>query len=394
MDNAHSIKDQEVKSTGTLDEIQKLKSENAKLKEDHEKQIQALKLENRIAVLELEKENQNLKHEMELMQIRFQLEKQSKSNDNFNELKLQNVNIQGKQLEDVNTLENEICKFVKQEIVQFKLRFQYGGEADCDKKSDRELLNIKQQNDELQKKVAEIEEQLVDKDGEIEALNQDLHEYDITFHQRIQDMLDVYQSQIQGLEEKLEDAEQRDGLNQATIQKLQSEIEALKTHLRAKSKDLDGQAKQTLQKADVIKKTLVMGLELFFLPNNSSSTQSYQLWYNDVRCSLKNLTPRSIRVERKLFILLSIQSEKECENIEILTSYGVFSPVPNHTSINGQKIEKFSFNAKAVKLLHPIEFSKSLSLVRYKDTSNAMYKWTGRIGHHDFGNAGIFVCTC
>ena len=67
MDNAHST---EGRKSSEVEEIRKLKAENLKLKEDHEKEIKMMKLEHKIQVLELEKENERLKHELEVTKIR------------------------------------------------------------------------------------------------------------------------------------------------------------------------------------------------------------------------------------------------------------------------------------------------------------------------------------
>ena len=73
MDNAHST---EGRKSSEVEEIRKLKAENLKLKEDHEKEIKVLKLEHKIQVLELEKENERLKHELEITKIRSQADGQ------------------------------------------------------------------------------------------------------------------------------------------------------------------------------------------------------------------------------------------------------------------------------------------------------------------------------
>ena len=80
--NAHSVDGR--RATIGMDEVQKLKAENLKLKEDHEKEIKMLKLEHKIQVLELEKENERLKHELEITKIRSQTDGhgfQPKAND-------------------------------------------------------------------------------------------------------------------------------------------------------------------------------------------------------------------------------------------------------------------------------------------------------------------------
>jgi len=111
MDNAHSAKGH---TSVNMDEIQKLKAENLKQKEDHEKEIKILKLEHKIQLLELERENESLKHEIEIEKVRnnaeeqgsqSKLEKSEQSDDVVGKI----VKEMEKQLKE--KFNNELCQY-------------------------------------------------------------------------------------------------------------------------------------------------------------------------------------------------------------------------------------------------------------------------------------------
>ena len=119
MDSAHCATDPlRLKPNQNSDEIQKLKSEMLKMKEDYERKIQVLTFENQIKVLEFEKalgEKDNIiqamKHErdiekLKMVQKEFEtkvMHEKAAENDNTAEL----TNLERK----VDRLENEMAKF-------------------------------------------------------------------------------------------------------------------------------------------------------------------------------------------------------------------------------------------------------------------------------------------
>ena len=334
MDNAHSAEyRREEKPHGGNNEIQKLKPQNSKLKEDYEKQIKTLKLEQRISTLELEKENQSLKHEMELMQVKFELESESK---NDGELKVE----------------------------------------------------LKQQHEDFRKKIIEMEKQMVVKENEYKMKIKILENECQT---KIKSLKDQYSSEITGLEEKLKDAVQRNESRQVTIEKLQKEVASLKRLVREEVEISNDQAGARINVVkDAAEERLQLGLERFYLRKVSSLTQTYQVWYNDVSRSLENLIPKYVTFDGKRFMFLKMEFKKAFTEIEILKRQNV----PARASINGQNVENlYLYRNTDIKLLHPREFSKSLDLVKYENGKNKDYKWTERIWYDGFDdNTAIFLC--
>ncbi|XP_066921600.1 synaptonemal complex protein 1-like [Clytia hemisphaerica] len=359
MDNAHSAEDRQVKpnsATGKLNEIQKLKAENAKLKEDYEKQIKTLKLENKIVVLELKKENQNLKHEMELMQIRFQLEKESKSDGNLTELKKQILEI-----------ENE-----------YKTKLE---------KKDQEMIRREAEH---QKKIKTLEDE---------------------YQSEVKSLEDQCGSKMKSLEKKLQDAEQRNELNQAIIQKLQSEIVSLKTRGSDESRNSSENqvekeniaAERVKMSGDATEERLRLGIERFYLRKTSSLTQNYQVWYNDVSCSLENQAPRYVSFDGKEFMFLKIEFGYQFSEIEILTLRKEITDVDDNldlkkdiiclTCVNGQEVENMNLKKDTeIMLLHPKEFSKCLNLIKHNNRNNQNRKWTERIWYDGYNKTAIILC--
>ena len=116
MDNTHSAEGHE---SVNMNEIQKLKTENLKLKEDHEKEIKILKLEHKIQILELERQNERLKHENEITKIKFTADKQgfqpkTEKSEQFDDVVVKRVEEMEKKLEN---------KFINDKL------FNYGCEA-------------------------------------------------------------------------------------------------------------------------------------------------------------------------------------------------------------------------------------------------------------------------
>ncbi|XP_066919038.1 uncharacterized protein [Clytia hemisphaerica] len=342
--------------------------EIAKLKEEHEKQIQKLTFENRIKTLELEKEMSKQDNEQKMKIL--QLEKDNQS--------------------------------LSHELELVKLKTAHKTEANkgvVDQEMEKEML--KQEN-EFQKKLADKDKEIVAKENDCKTKINEMEKITLAKEHEYQTKLAAKENEFKLKVKALENTnkiklEQMEREKELAIQALRNEIEILKSN-NAKQSQNDFKPENTTgamkkaEKSFVATKEdkLIWGVNEFFLAKKSVSNlyASYQKWYEAISGLLENKVQVNVNSEGKKMVFI----RKEMPTTDQATLYLVtkrrnvyHGDGPNALIVNHDNKEELK-KAKSF-LLHPKQKEMCIENNGYYSEHEGFEEWRhpGVTNDHYFG---------
>ncbi|XP_066919008.1 DNA ligase 1-like [Clytia hemisphaerica] len=255
--------------------------EIAKLKEDHDKQIQKLTFENRIKILELEKEMSRQDNEQKMKILQLEKDNQSLSHE-FEFMKLKtSQEMEGKKVVVDREMEKEMLKQQK----EFQNRLSEKDKALLEK--DKALLEkdneITAKENECKTKINEMEKSLLVKE----------YEYQTKMAAKENEFLEMEKEKelvIQSLRHKIE------MLEASKIKELHKEF---KPEVLPSSESEDGpeNLKQTSNSIVTTEDKILWGVKKYFLiiKTESNLFTSYENWYEALSSLLENKVQKFVK---------------------------------------------------------------------------------------------------